>query len=59
MIFDLGTMYSHPLLSWQLLVHLYHANERVILSVGHAHRLSVSALDTATSSKVTTTLYSG
>jgi len=43
---------SYPSLGWQLLVHLYYANERVILLVDHSRPLSIAALDTTTPCKV-------
>ena len=50
------SFYSFPSLSWQLLVHLYHANEKVIFRVDQPHPLTMSALDTLSSSKVHTSM---
>ena len=43
---------SYPSLSWQLLVLLYHAAEKVIFMVDQPQPLTISALDISTSSKV-------
>ena len=46
--------YSFPSLSWQLLVQLYHANERVMFAVDQPATLSMAALDLNLPSKVRT-----
>lgn len=43
---------SYPTFSWQLLVQLYHAKEKVMFMVDQPHPLTTSALDISTSSKV-------
>ena len=52
-LYNIFVSFSYPSLGWQLLVHLYHAKEGVILLVDQPHPLTMAALGTLHPCKVT------